>query len=199
MNAPITMVDQVAAGSLKAFMKRLLQRIEHHVGAGGAGDSPANDPAGKGIDDEGDVHETLPSRDIGEIRHPQRIRLSWLKLPSHQVRRRGLVGGWHGRTDRLASHHASQPQPAHQALDGATSGGDRFSMQLAPDLADAVNAEVLVPNALDLGTQTAITLDAGWRAIRLGVTGLVLVVGRRGDRQHAADRLDPVRLSVIIN
>lgn len=116
-----------------------------------------------------------------------------------QVRRRGLVGIWHGRTDRLASHHAMQPHPAHQALDGAASGWDRFSMQLAPDLAATVNAEVLIPDALDFSAQPAIALDSGRRAVRLGFTGLVLVVRRRGNRQDTADRLNPVRLPVIID
>lgn len=72
-------------------------------------------------------------------------------------------------------------------------------MQLVLDLADAIDTEVFLPDALYLGAQPAITLDAGWRAIRLGVTSLVLVVGRRGDRCNTADRLDPVRLPVIVD
>jgi hypothetical protein len=40
----------------------LLQRIEHKLGVHGAADAPADDVAGKHIDDEGDVPKPCQSR-----------------------------------------------------------------------------------------------------------------------------------------
>lgn len=48
-------------------MKRLLQGIEDEAGMCRAAGSPANDPPGVGIDDEGDVDEPRPGRDAGEV------------------------------------------------------------------------------------------------------------------------------------
>ncbi|SDW88768.1 hypothetical protein SAMN05443545_103124 [Aidingimonas halophila] len=48
-HASVAVVDQVGVTPLRPIMKRLPQRIQHHVGAGRAGDSPADEPAGEGI------------------------------------------------------------------------------------------------------------------------------------------------------
>ena len=44
-------------------MQSLLQRIKHEPGMRRAADTPADDPAGKGIDDEGDIDKASPGRD----------------------------------------------------------------------------------------------------------------------------------------
>tara|TARA_R110000751_G_scaffold29927_1_gene76997 strand:+ start:364 stop:546 length:183 start_codon:yes stop_codon:yes gene_type:complete len=41
-------------------MECLLKRIQHHIGSGCTGHSPADDPASKSINDEGDVNKALP-------------------------------------------------------------------------------------------------------------------------------------------
>src|SRR5699024_12861264 len=105
------------------------------------------------------------------------LRFGRLRRAPHQSGRRGLAGIWHGRSDRLASPCTTQPHLTHQALNSAASDWDRFSMQLAPDLADTIDTKVLIPDALDLSAQPAITLGAGWFAFRLSFTGLVLGVG----------------------
>lgn len=38
-------------------------------------------------------------------------------------------------------------------------------------------------------------LDALGQVLGISLTGLMLVVGRRGDRRYSADRLDPVGLA----
>ena len=50
-----------------AIVERLLQGVEDEAGMGGAGHPPADDPPGERVDDEGDVDEALPRRDVGEI------------------------------------------------------------------------------------------------------------------------------------
>lgn len=64
------MVDQPHALAGAAFMDRLLEGIEDEPRMRRSADAPADDPAGIGVDDEGDVNEPFPGRDIGEIRHP---------------------------------------------------------------------------------------------------------------------------------
>jgi hypothetical protein len=61
-------------------------------------------------------------------------------------------------------------------------------VQLAPELAGAVDAEVLGVDPPDLGLQLGVAAPAGrGRPVAGGV------VGGRGDRQQLADRLDPNR------
>jgi hypothetical protein len=59
-------------------------------------------------------------------------------------------------------------------------------VQLPPELAGAVDPEVVVVDPADLDLQ----LGVADRTIRRW-TLAVLVVGGRGDRQQLADRLDP--------
>ena len=67
-------MDEAAAGEGPALVQRLLQGIEHEVGAGRARHPPADDPAGEDIDHEGHVDEARPGRDVGEVRDPQHVR-----------------------------------------------------------------------------------------------------------------------------
>lgn len=81
------MVDQaLLAGGLPG-VERLLQRIKHEVRGHAPADAPADDTAGEHIHDEGDIQPALPSRDIGEIRHPKLIGAIGLELPIDQVQR----------------------------------------------------------------------------------------------------------------
>ena len=64
----VRMMNQCAIALGTAGVQRLLERIEHEVGAHGAGDAPADDAAGIDVDDEGDIDEALPGGDIGVSR-----------------------------------------------------------------------------------------------------------------------------------
>ena len=65
--APITVVHQAAAVNWPAVMQCLLKSIEHEAGVCRAGHTPADNAPCVGVDDEGDVNEARPARDIGEI------------------------------------------------------------------------------------------------------------------------------------
>lgn len=65
------MVDEPAAMDGPPIVKRLVQSIEDETRVCRPARSPADDAAGKGVDDESDVDEALPGRDIGEIGKPQ--------------------------------------------------------------------------------------------------------------------------------
>jgi hypothetical protein len=125
-----------------AIMQSLLQSIEDKTSMRRSRHPPANDPAGEDIDDEGDVHKALPGRHVGEIRHPQHVRLRRPELPVHLVRRarRSLVSD--GGPGLLAADGATQAHPPHQAFHRATGYHGAFPAKLPPDLAGAVDPEV---------------------------------------------------------
>ena len=72
--------------------------------------------------------------------------------------------------------------------------GDALAPQLPPDLARPVDLMVRVPDALNRDAQLVIALrPRATGASDRRCCALVSEVGRRGDRQHGADRLDPIR------
>src|SRR6478735_265612 len=90
---PVAMMNK-AVLPRTAVVQRLLQSIKNEGGMGCPRHPPADNAAREDVDDEGGVHEALPGRHVGEIRHPQSIRLRRAELTVHLVRRarRGLVG-----------------------------------------------------------------------------------------------------------
>lgn len=56
-----------------------------------------------------------------------------------------------------------------------------------------------IPHPPNFSAQKGISLRAWRQATRIGLAALLLVVGRRGDRQHRADRLAPVSLAVGVD
>lgn len=104
-------------------------------------------------------------------------------LALHQVwrARRGFVG-LDGDLERAATDGATEPQFAHQALDGAPRYDDALSAELPPDLEGAVHAAVTArPDASDLGAQLVVPLSPRRTLARVRAPCLVRVVGRGGD------------------
>ena len=101
MHAPVGVVDEPFAARRPPRMKRLLERIENKAGMRPPADPPADDPPGKGVNDEGDIDEAGPGRDIGEVRDPQPVRRRGVELPLDPVERarRGTVA--HRGADQL--------------------------------------------------------------------------------------------------
>lgn len=63
----VAMMDQAAAMDRPTIVQRLLQRVQDEAGMCCPAGAPANDPAGVCVDDEGDVDEPRPGRDVGEV------------------------------------------------------------------------------------------------------------------------------------
>ncbi len=112
------MVDQTSIALGLSSVERLFKRIEHEIGTHRTDHPPADDPAGKHVDDEGDMDKSLPSGHIREIGHPQLIGPIGLELPIHPIlrtrRRRIGEGGAH----HLAAPDPLQAQAVHQPFDG---------------------------------------------------------------------------------
>jgi hypothetical protein len=101
------MMDQPAALNRTPRVHRLLQRIQHKPGMGRGRHAPADDAPREGVDDEGHVGETLPGRDISEVRHPQAVRPGCLELPLHAIERTGGGTVGDGGPHVAATHHAA--------------------------------------------------------------------------------------------
>src|SRR5690606_28894251 len=84
-------------------------------------------------------------------------------------------------------------------LDRAARHRDVLASQLAPHLARAVDAEIVLVHTSDLRTKLLVTAHTLRSPLRSGLPGLDLVVRRRGDRQLLADRLDPVSVAVLVD
>ena len=137
--------------------------------------------------------------DVAEIRDPQRIRARRVELAIDVVQRarRRLVAD--RGPDRLAADHAPQTHASHQPPHGAAGNVKALALQLPPDLAHAIDLEVLREDAGDLRCQRHILLRSRGELLRIGAFGDMGMVGRGSDRQDLADRLDPMDLSVIVN
>ncbi len=139
----------------------LLQCVEHEAGTGRPADPPAHDAAGLGIDDEGNVNEAGPGRDVGEVRDPQHVRLRRPELAVHVIQRarRGLVAD--RRAHRLAADHPLQAHAPHPSLHGAAGDVKAFAPQLPPDLAHAIDPEVPLEDPTNLDLQHGVALRTG--------------------------------------
>jgi hypothetical protein len=94
----------------------------------------SHDEAAEGVDDEGDIDKAGPGRHVGEIGDPQLVGSLRSKVTIYQVRGSGGGRIRRGGPAGLATHGATQPQLAHQALDGAAGHRDPLAVQLAPHL-----------------------------------------------------------------
>src|SRR5258708_1684980 len=102
-------------------------------------------------------------------------------------------------SDWLATDHALQADASHQTRHGAASDPVPFALQLPPDLAHAIDPEVLLEDPPNLRQQGGIMLRPRREPGRIDTHGNMGTIGRRGDRQHLADRLDPIRRPMIVD
>src|SRR6185437_4904278 len=98
-----------------------------------------------------------------------------------------------------AADHALQAKGSHQPCHRAASNIVAFALQLPPDLAHAVDAEVLLEHPPNLRLQGVIPSRPSRQAGRIGAPDDMRMPGRWGNRQHPADRLDPIRRAVIVD
>src|SRR5215210_1102149 len=199
LHTAITVVDEAAAPDGPALVQSWLQRVQHKTGVSRAGDTPADDAPCEDVDDEGDIDKTSPCRDVGKIGHPQGVWTRRFELPIDAIERtRGGRIADRG-ADPFAPHHALHAHRAHQARHGAASNRGPFPEKLPPDLPDAIDAEILLVHAPDFAPQSDIAPGPCWQLTRIGAPGGVGVIRRRGDRQNAADRLDPVAGTILVD
>src|SRR3954449_9157123 len=87
LHTAIAVMDEAAAPDGPARVQGLLQRVEHEASVSRAGDAPADDAPREDVDDEGDIDETGPRRDVGKVGHPQGVRTRRFELPIDAIER----------------------------------------------------------------------------------------------------------------
>src|SRR5512134_2726642 len=138
------MVDEAGSPDGLPVMESLLEGIEPEAGVGCARHPPADDAADRGVDHEGDADEARPGRDRGEVRHPERIRPWRLELPVDAIERArdSLVADCG--PQRLAADGTRKAHGSHQPRHRAAGDRNPLAGELPPDLAHAIDPEVLL-------------------------------------------------------
>lgn len=199
LDAAIRVMHEAATMSGTPIMKSLLQGIEDKASMCRPARPPSNDAASEDVDDNGHVDKTLPCGDVGEVRNPQPVWCWGFELAVNPVKRaRGRLVR-ERRADRLSSDDPLQAHRPHKPGDTAAGDLKAFTLQLPPDLANAIDAEVLFEDTTYLDLQADIAAGADRQAIHVPTLGDVLVVGGRGDRQQSADRLDPEHTTMFVD
>src|ERR1700689_4672464 len=67
---PIPVVHEPASLHRPPIMESLFQSVQDEAGMRRPAHPPADDPAGIGVDDKGDIDEAGPGRDVGEVGDP---------------------------------------------------------------------------------------------------------------------------------
>jgi hypothetical protein len=114
------------------------------------------------------------------------------ELPVHPVQRTGQSRVGNGGFHRLAADGAAQAHLPHQPRDRAARHLEALARQLSPHFAHPIDLEIRVEHPPDLGLQASIPLHPRRPPGRVRLARRTPPPGRWGDRQHLADRLDPI-------
>ena len=197
LNTPVAVVHEVV--DRRPGIERLFQRVQREICPQRARHSPADDLPRVDVDHEGDEDEAIPGRDVGQVCDPELVGPRRREVALHEIRwtHRRVVAD--RRLELPAANHALEAHPLHQPLHRAPRHTGALATQLPPHLPRTVDLVILVPDPANAVAQCRITLCTRWKPSRIGCPGLHLVVRRRGDRQHPADRLDPVQRPVFVD
>lgn len=187
------------SGSRPAFMQRLVERVQHEVGAHRRRHPPANDTTGEHVGHEGHIDEARPRPAVGKIRHPQGIGPISPELALDLVQRTRYGIGALRRLDPAPAPYPFEAHRLRQAGHRTASDLHAVTQQLVLHLAHAVHAEVFVPDRPDEGLQFSITARACRPLLRIAASLGVTMIRRRRDRQHSADRLDTVDVTMRVD
>jgi hypothetical protein len=102
-------------------------------------------------------------------------------------------------TVRLASAHARKPHGAHQPLHRASGNLDTITPHLVPDFAGTIEAKAVLVDAFDDLLDLVVAPSTRRTSAGIGKASGMFVIGGRGDRQFAADRLDTQFLAMRID
>gem|GEM_PF-2177686 len=73
MRSAVAVMDETTPMDRTSFVDSLFQCVQHEAGMRSPADSPAHNVAGIDIDHEGDINESHPRRDVGEVLHPEHV------------------------------------------------------------------------------------------------------------------------------
>ena len=145
-----------------------------------------------GVDNESDVREASPGCDIGEVGNPEHVWTWCPELTIDVILRARCCLVADRRADGLAPDRSLKAHIAHQPFYSTPRHVMVLAPQLPPDLAHAINLEVVIEDPAYLRLQGGVTLGSRRSLGRISTPGDMSVIGRRGDRQDFANRLDPM-------
>ena len=120
LGSAITVMNKAAAAGRPSVMKRLFEGVQDEVGVRCPAGSPADDPPGVGVDDESDIDEACPSRDIGKIGEPQTVRRGSVELSVHMIQRTGSCLVADCGAHRLAPDRPTDARPCARRRRGSS-------------------------------------------------------------------------------
>jgi hypothetical protein len=131
--------------------------------------------------------------------NPEPVRARGAELPVDPIQRArcGFVAD--RRPQALAANNAVQPKGFHQPLNIASGRIETFPAQLPPYLPGAIDGKIFRKNALYFRREFTVALRPLRQPGRILPPGRTLMIGRRGDRQQLADRLDPEGSAMMVN
>lgn len=135
--ALVGVVNRVAGPALD---EREVQRLRDEVGAETSRHRPADDAATPRIEDNGEVQEAGPRRDVRDVRDPEAVRARRHEVSIHEVGRGPRVRIAARGARALATAHAGQARRGHQALDALAPDVNALRGEVGVDLRRAVRA-----------------------------------------------------------
>ncbi|CCI51474.1 hypothetical protein BN13_1060002 [Nostocoides jenkinsii Ben 74] len=174
-----------------------LQSVEDHLGLHVRCDPPADDPSTERVDDEAHIRHPRPGRNVGQIRHPQRVGPVGLEVPVDQVRRSGGTGILLGREHLLPKPgHALDSQPPHQPGDLVPADVVARALGGLPQLVGPVDLPVRDPQRHQDLHHDQVTDRTGRRSDLPLLRG---VIAARSHLQVPADELDSELSTVLVD
>src|SRR5690625_1170718 len=131
-------------------VQRLIEGVQHEVGAEISGYSPADYASCECVDDECCVNESASGADVRQVRHPQGVGLLSGEVTVHQVSWAiSSVIGDGGDLLLAVPGDALQASSSHEPLYGAARHELAFPVQFLPHLPGAVTLFASIPHPLD--------------------------------------------------
>src|SRR5690625_7291076 len=168
-------------------VQRLIEGVQHEVGAQVSGYSPADYAPCECVDDECCVNESASGADVRQVRHPQGVGLLSGEVTVHQVSWAisSVIGD--GGDCLAAPGDALQASSSHEPLYSAARHELAFPVHFLPHLPRAVPLFDCIPYPLHFYAQVSVVVIPEWLAALVPLTGVELVVDARGDRPVPAD------------
>src|SRR5690606_8604444 len=101
--------------------------------------------------------------------------------------------------NRFAANDTLQAELPHQPLHRASRNIEPFPLHLSPSLPDAIDREVLGKDPHDLRLEGFVALGTCRQPRGIPALGNTLMISGWGDWQDAADRLDPIMPTLLVD
>ena len=140
-----------------------------------------------------------PTGDARIAERAEPVRRGCPELPVHTIQRARQRRVRDRRSSGATADNTLKAQHPHEPLDRTAGDIEALPTELAPDLPDPVDPEVLLPDPSDLRDQVRVPTSPGTGPRWVATGGGMDMICRRGDRQNPADRLDPMDGAMIID